>query len=58
MQTTPTPLSAPSVSDVLQGDHKSQLSQEEIAKALAHHNRHHGKQEPQPQAQASGKKHK
>ena len=55
MQTTP--LSAPST-DVLQGDHKSQLTQEEIAKAIAHHNRHHGKPAQTPQVQAQGKKHK
>jgi hypothetical protein len=37
--------------DVLHGTEHSQLSQEEIAKAIAHHNKHH----PKDKAEMSGK---
>ena len=50
-------------SDVLHIESKSKLSAEEIAKAIAHHNRHHGGDQPQQAAvkiakTAAGKKHK
>jgi hypothetical protein len=45
-------------SDVLQSTKHQQLSAEEIAKALARHNRDHkggAKEEPKPQAKKAGK---
>jgi hypothetical protein len=46
--------------DVLHLGSQSKLSPEEIAKALAHHKRHHGGGEPKNASAkpASGKKHK
>jgi hypothetical protein len=45
--------------DVLHFENHSKLSAEEIAKALAHHNRHHGGDQPQsaPAKPDAGKKH-
>jgi hypothetical protein len=47
-------------SDVLHLGSQSKLSPEEIAKALAHHNKHHSGTQPQQAAakQAAAKKHK
>ncbi len=50
-------------SDVLHIESKSKLSPEEIAKAIAHHNRHHSPDQPQQAAAkiaktAAGKKQK
>lgn len=43
--------------DVLQSDHHSSLSPEEVAKALARHNRDHkGDEQQEQQAQAKAKK--
>lgn len=47
----------PIADDVLHLGSQSKLSPEEIAKALAHHNRHHGGGEA-PKAEAGGKKQK
>jgi hypothetical protein len=46
-------------SDVLHSENHSKLSPEEIAKALAHHNRHHGGGQAQGSAVKpdTGKKH-
>ena len=44
--------------DVLHLGSQSKLSAEEIAKALAHHNRHHGGNAPQEAAANAGKKNK
>ena len=38
---------APVVNDVLQSDHHVQISEEEIAKARAHHAKKHGGSNPQ-----------
>ncbi len=45
-------------SDVLHSEDHSKLTPEEIAKAVAHHNRHHkgDQQEPAPMKGGSGKK--
>jgi len=45
-------------SDVLHFDNQSKLSAEEIAKAIAHHKRHHGGEHQQnaPAKAGSGKK--
>ena len=43
---------APATNDVLQSDHHVHMSDEEIAKARAHHDRKHGHE----QAQNDGKK--
>jgi hypothetical protein len=51
------PDKTPPSNDVLQSDHHSTLSSEEIAKALARHNREHkGDQQQQQQVQAKAKK--
>ena len=49
---------APVVNDVLQSDHHVHMSEEEIAKARAHHNKKHGGESPQNPAgkQEKGKK--
>ena len=46
------------VNDVLQSDHHAHMSEEEIAKARAHHVRKHGGENPQNTAgsQRQGKK--
>ena len=38
---------APVVNDVLQSDHHAHMSEEEIAKARAHHEKKHGGTNPQ-----------
>jgi hypothetical protein len=44
-------------SDVLHSDNPTKLTPEEIAKAVAHHNRHHQKDKPDVPAKGSqGKK--
>jgi len=41
---------ASAVNDVLQSDHHVQMSEEEIAKARAHHDKKHGHGNPQDSA--------
>jgi hypothetical protein len=54
-----TPQSSSSIgNDVLHNDSHSKLSPEEIAKALAHHNRHHGGGAQNVSVKPAGKKHK
>lgn len=49
--------SAPSIQDdVLHSTDHSKLSQEEIAKAIAHHNRHHPKDKPEMSGKAAAVK--
>ena len=49
---------APVVNDVLQSDHHVQMSEEELAKARAHHAKKHGGENPQASTskQQQGKK--
>jgi len=48
---------APVVNDVLQSDHHAHMSEEEIAKARAHHAKKHGGGSPQnPPGKQQGKK--
>jgi hypothetical protein len=49
---------APVANDVLQSDHHVQMSEEELAKARAHHDKKHGGSNPQTPAgkQEKGKK--
>ncbi len=49
---------APVANDVLQSDHHVHMSEEELAKARAHHAKKHGGSEPQqtPGKQEKGKK--
>jgi hypothetical protein len=58
METTKS--TSPEASDVLHFDNQSKLSPEEVAKALAHHKRHHNGDEPQsaPAKTGAGKKQK
>lgn len=44
------------VIDVLQSDHHVQMSEEEIAKARAHHDKRHGGENPQKNAGKTGAK--
>ena len=47
----------PVVNDVLQSDHHVHMTDEEIAKAKAHHNKRHGGEQPQDASAAQGQKH-
>lgn len=52
-------MAAQTPSDVLHGDHHSTLTAEEIAKAIAHHKKHHAGDDQKAQQKANaGKKHK
>lgn len=57
MESTQTASTANTASDVLHSEHHSSLTPEEIAKAIAHHKRHHTGDAQQAQ-QTAGKKNK
>ena len=45
---------SPVVNDVLQSDHHVQMSEEEISKARAHHNKRHSGENPQNTSAKAG----
>jgi hypothetical protein len=49
---------SPVVNDVLQSDHHAHMSEEEISKARAHHNKRHNGQNPQTAEAKAGQEKK